>query len=149
MRATAKKTAAEWLKVVGRKTAARLELDAAEERLTWGRKTKYSRTNTYKVKVNGKTKYSLTNWVKKNSWQFAFSISCNVFHFLFDNLRLNKMYNVFSNSYSMYSPSLALTISFVWNMKKRRERFLCYDIKHREVCWKTRRYPSIFKQLFL
>ena len=70
---------------------------------TRGRNTKYSRTNTVKDKVHGKTKYSR----KKNSWQFAFNILCNVFEFLFENLSLNKMY-VFSNSYSMYSPSLAL-----------------------------------------
>ena len=32
---------------------------------------------------------------KKNSWQFAFNILCNVFDFLFENLPLSKMYNVF------------------------------------------------------
>ena len=37
--------------------------------------------------------------------------------------------------------TFTLTICFVWNIKKR-ERFLCYGIKHREVCYKTMRYPS-------
>ena len=67
---------------------------------TWGHKTKYSRTNTVKGKVHGKTKYSRTNWVKKNSWQFAINILCNVFDFLFENLSLNKMYNVFSSCWT-------------------------------------------------
>ena len=60
--------------------------------------------------MHGKTKYSRTNRVKKNSCQSAFNISllCNVFDFLFENLPLNKMYNVFSSCFSMYSPSLAL-----------------------------------------
>ena len=31
-----------------------------------------------------------------------------MFDFLFENFPLNKMYNVFSSCYSMYSPSLAL-----------------------------------------
>ena len=31
-------------------------------------------TNTVKDKVHGKTKYSRTNWVKQNRWQFAFKI---------------------------------------------------------------------------
>ena len=31
-----------------------------------------------------------------------------MFDFLFENLPLNKMYNVFSSCFSMYSPSLAL-----------------------------------------
>ena len=77
---------------------------------TWSCKTKYSGTNTVKDKVHSKTKYCCTNWVKKNSWQFAFNISllCNVFDFLFENLPLNKMYNVFSSCFSMYSTSLAL-----------------------------------------
>ena len=52
---------------------------------TWGRKTKYSRTNTVKDKVHGKTKYTRTNWVQQNCWQFAFNILCNVFDFLFEN----------------------------------------------------------------
>ena len=42
--------------------------------------------------------------------------------------------------------TFTLTICFVWNIKKR-ERFLCYGIKHREVCYKTMRYPSIFNKL--
>ena len=33
---------------------------------------------------------------------------CDVFDFLFENLPLNTMYNVFSSCYSMYSPVLAL-----------------------------------------
>ena len=45
---------------------------------------------------------------QENSWQFAFNILCNVFDFLLENLPLNKMYNVFSSCYSMYSASLAL-----------------------------------------
>ena len=43
-------------------------------------------TNIVKDKVHGKTKYSRTNWVKQNRFQFAFKILCNVFHFLFENL---------------------------------------------------------------
>ena len=39
--------------------------------------------------------------------------------------------------------TLTMTICFVWNVKKR-EMFLCYGIKHRQVCWKTRQYPSFF-----
>ena len=79
---------------------------------TWGCKTKYSHTNSVKDKVHGKTKYSRMNCVKKNSWQFAFNILCNVFDFLFENLPLNKTY-VFS--------CIRLMICFVWNINKTRK----------------------------
>ena len=42
---------------------------------TWG--IKYSSTKTVKDHVHGKTKYSRTNRVKKNSCQFAFKILYN------------------------------------------------------------------------
>ena len=94
---------------------------------TWGRNAKYSRTNTVKDKVHGKTKYSRTNRVKKNSWQFCFKMLYNVFDFLFENRPLNKMYNVFSSCYSMQSPSLALFKLWHW-------RFVLCEISRNEKC---------------
>ena len=93
---------------------------------TWDRNSKYSRAKIGKDEVQGKTKCICMNRIKKNSWQFAFNILCNVFHFLFENLPLNKTYNVFSSCYSMYSASLVL--SFL------KEHFL-EKSKQSRHCW--------------
>ena len=57
--------------------------------------------------MHGKTK-TVARIESRKTGQFAFNILCNVFDFVFENLPLNKMYNVFSSCYSMYSALLAL-----------------------------------------
>ena len=67
-----------------------------------------SGTNTDTDKVHGKTKTVARIESRKTAASLPLIYYVMCLTFLFENLPLNKMYNVFSSCYSMYSASLAL-----------------------------------------
>ena len=68
---------------------------------TWDRKTKYSHTNAVLIKTKCMVRQNTVARIesRKTAGSLPLIFLCNVFDFLFENLPLNKMYNVLSSCY--------------------------------------------------